>query len=151
MAADIQHSDALTLVLYLEPQLLKDSKFSMTFSDASDVLGRNPATHSRHIGQVVSRVDAACFYAKAPFLGLHCFRHTDSGLINPESFKDELWGPHRPALIARAERHNWTIDDFKRIKSALHSMGLDSAILLWERIDQFGERGVRQALGMPTK
>ena len=147
MAADIQHADALKLVQHLETRVLADPGYVMTYSDAADVLKRNPATDARHVGQVTSRIDAACFYAKTPFLAMHRVRESYGGTINPRSFQDDLWRPHIPKLIARAERHVWTADDFNRIKRALHSLGDDSATLQWQRIDTFGEKGVAKALG----
>jgi hypothetical protein len=148
VAADIQHADALRLVQHLEKKILDRANYLMTYSDAAEVLGRNPATHSRHVGQVTSRVDAACFYAKTPFLAMHRVRETESGNINQHIFEDDLWGPHIPSLIARAEQHMWTSDDFRRIKSALHSLGGDSALLQWERIQQHGQKAVQKALGL---
>ncbi len=147
MPADIQHADALTLIQHLERELLAKPEFMMTYSDAAHVLSRDPATHSRHVGQVMSRVDAACFYAKTPFLAMHRVRETESGEINSNIFKDEVWGPHLPALIARAEAHNWTAEDFTRIKRALNSLGDDSAALQWQRIEKHGQKAVEKALG----
>jgi hypothetical protein len=147
MAADIQHADALKLVQHLEGRILADPDYVMTYSDAAEVLKRNPTSDGRHVGQVTSRIDAASFYAKTPFLAMHRVRETYGGKINPRSFQDDLWRPHIPELIARAEAHAWTADDFNKIKRALHSLGDDSATLQWQRIDQFGEKGVAKALG----
>lgn len=147
MAADIQHADALKLVLHLEGRILAEPAYLMTYSDAAQVLDRNPTSDGRHIGQVTSRIDAACFYARTPFLAMHRVRETYGANINPRSFQDDLWRPHIPALIARAGAHVWTVDDFVKIKRALHSLGSDSATLQWHRIAQFGEKGVQKALG----
>ena len=150
MAANVQHADALTLVEHLEKHILQEPDYHMTYSDAAAVLGRNAARDGRHIGQVTSRIDAACFYAKTPFLAMHRVRETYGGNINPRSFGGDLWSPHTTALIARAEAHYWSVDDFKNIKRALQSLGDDAATLQWKRIEQFGEKGVQKALGIPA-
>jgi hypothetical protein len=147
MAADIEHSDALQLVGHLEKRILADRTYLMTYSEAAAVLKRNPTSDGRHIGQVTSRIDAACFYARTPFLAMHRVRESHGGKINPRSFQDDLWRPQIPALIARAEGHVWAADDFSRIKRALQSIGDDSAKLQWQRIAKFGDKGVEKALG----
>lgn len=149
MAANIQHADALKLVESLEKNILQDPSYHMTYSDAAAVLGRNPTNDGRHIGQVTSRIDAACFYAKTPFLAMHRVRETYGGKINPRSFSGDPWRSHIDALIARAEAHAWSVEDFKNIKRALQSIGDDAATLLWRRIDEFGGKGVQKALGLP--
>ena len=147
MAANVQHADALKLVDNLEKNILQVPDYHMTYSDAAAVLGRNPTSDGRHIGQVTSRIDAACFYAKTPFLAMHRVRETYGGKINPRSFSGDLWRSHIPALITRAEAHAWSVEDFKNIKRALQSIGAAAATLQWKRIDQFGEKGVQMALG----
>lgn len=152
MAANVQHADAVRLVQNLEEQILKNPDYHMTYSDAAAVLGRTAASDGRHIGQVTSRIDAACFYANTPFLAMHRVRETHGGKINPRSFTGDLWRPHTSAFIARAEAHVWSADDFKKVKEALHSLGDDAATLQWQKIEGFGERGVQKALGpSPSK
>jgi len=148
VAANVQHADAVTLVEHLEKQILQDPYYYMTYSDAATVLGRNAASDGRHIGQVTSRIDAACFYAKTPFLAMHRVRETHGGHINPRSFGGDLWHPHIPALVARAEAHTWTVDDFRNLKRQLQSLGDDAATLQWKRIERFGEKGIQKALGL---
>lgn len=148
MAAIVQHADAVKLVEHLEKRILAEPGYYMTYSDAAEVLGRKAARDARHVGQVTSRVDAACFYARTPFLAMHRVRethHTDR--INQRSFGGDLWRPHIPELVARAEAHTWTVADFQNIKKNLQSLGDEAAKLLWERIETFGEKGVQKALG----
>ncbi len=147
MAANIQHADALQIVLHLEERVLADPRYTMSYSDAAQVLGRNPTSDGRHIGQVTSRIDAACFYAKTPFLAMHRVRETEGGKINPRSFQGDFWRPYIPDFIARAEQHVWTAGDFKNIKRALHSLGDDAATLQWQRIERHGEKAIEKALG----
>lgn len=150
MPAEVQHANALSLVEHLEEMILQDAAFHMSYSDAATVLGRSPATDGRHIGQVTSRIDAACFYAKTPFLAMHRVRETHGGNINPRSFQDDLWRSHTSGLVARAEAHTWSAEDFKRIKQHLGGLGADAATLQWKRIERFGQKGVNQALGLPA-
>jgi hypothetical protein len=147
MAAILQHADAVKLIEHLEKCLLADPSFHMTYSDAAVVLGRKAASDGRHIGQVTSRIDAACFYANTPFIAMHRVRETHGATINPRSFGGDLWRQHIPTLIAQAESHVWTVDDFRNLERALQNLGDDAAMLQWKRIEQFGERGVQKVLG----
>ncbi len=149
MPADIQHADAVALLAQLEAKILADPAFHMTYSEAAAALGRT-GKDGRHIGQVTSRIDAACFYAKTPFLAMHRVRETYGGGINPRSFQTALWQAHTAGLVARAEAHAWTEADFKNIRRHLQNLGDDSAALQWKRIELFGQKGVNQALGLAT-
>ncbi len=149
MAAEIQHADALSLLSSLEAKILAEPAFHMTYSDAAAAVGRIATNAGRHIGQVTSRIDAACFYAKTPFLAMHRVRETYGEGINPRSFQTQLWQAHTAGLVARAEAHTWTAEDFNSIRRHLQSLGDDSAALQWKRIEQFGQKGVNQALGLP--
>jgi len=149
VAADIQHADALALLAHLEAKILADPTFNMTYSDAAVAVGRTATNAGRHIGQVTSRIDAACFYAKTPFLAMHRVRETYGEGINPRSFQTQLWQAHTAGLVTRAEVHAWAADDFKSIRRHLQGLGDDSAALQWKRIEQFGQKGVNQALGLP--
>ena len=147
VAATVQHADAVKLVEHLANRIMANPGYHMTYSDAAEALGRKAANDARHVGQVTSRIDAACFYAKTPFLAMHRVRETHSGTINQRSFGGDLWRPHIPALVARAEAHAWSAADFDSIKRNLQSLGDDAATLLWRRIETFGEKGVQKALG----
>lgn len=68
MSADIQHADAVKALEAIKKMLSVDPADRMTYADLCVALGRNPAQAARHIGQVTSRVDAACFFADRPFL-----------------------------------------------------------------------------------
>jgi len=149
LAALVQHADALMLIDHLEARILANPAFYMSYSDAAAVLQRSSAKNGRHIGQVTSRIDAACFYAKTPFLAMHRVRQTHGDKINPRSFQGALWQSYSLGLVARADSHTWSAGDFVSIKRALRSLGDDAANLLWERIEQFGQKAVIQALGGP--
>jgi alkylated DNA nucleotide flippase Atl1 len=148
VAAAVQHADAVKLIGHLENRIIAEPGYCMTYSEAAEVLGRKAASDARHVGQVTSRIDAACFYAKTPFLAMHRVRETHSGTINQRSFGGDLWRPFIPALVARAEAHAWSAADFQSIRRNLQSLGDDAAKLLWKRIESFGEKGVQKALGL---
>ena len=137
------------LIAHLELKVLTDPAFHMTYSEAAVAVGRVATNAGRHIGQVTSRIDAACFYAKTPFIAMHRVRETYGEGINPRSFQTELWRAHTAGLVARAEAHTWTAEDFKNITRYILNLGDDSAALQWKRIEQFGQKGVNQALGLP--
>ncbi len=147
MAATIQHADAVKLIEHLEKSILAEQNYYMTYSDAAEILGRKASRDARHVGQVTSRIDAACFYARTPFLAMHRVRETYSRSINQRSFSGNLWLPHIPKLVSRAEAHVWSEDDFQSIKRNLNNLGNDAAKLLWQRIESFGENGIQKALG----
>jgi|RhiMethySRZTD1v2_1073278.scaffolds.fasta_scaffold58560_3 hypothetical protein len=148
MAADIQHADALRLLKCLEQRILENPDFRMTYTDAAALLGREPGSSTRHVGQVCSRVDAACFYANLPWLSMSRVHKTEEGTINPASFAGDLWSVHKERLIQLAKRHRWTREDFGKIRWKLKSLGEDraGASALWKRIEEFGERAVQKAL-----
>ena len=148
MAAAVQHADAVKLIEHLENRIIAEPGYRMSYSEAAEVLGRRAASDARHVGQVTSRIDAACFYAKTPFLAMHRVRETHSGTINQRSFGGDLWRPHITALVARAEAHAWSVADFQSVKRNLQSLGDEAATLLWKRIVAFGEKGVQKALGV---
>jgi hypothetical protein len=148
VAAKVQHADATKLLEHLERQILEAPGYHMTYSEAAEVLGRKAENDARHVGQVTSRIDAACFYARTPFLAMHRVRETHTGAINQRSFQTQLWRPHIPALIARAEGHVWSSADFQGIKRNLQNLPDEAAKLLWEKIETFGESGVQKALGL---
>ena len=81
---------------------------------------------------------------------MHRVRETHGATINPRSFGGDLWRPHISTLIANAEAHVWTEEEFRNLKRALQSLGDDAATLQWKRIEQFGEKGVQKALGLTS-
>ena len=144
--ADIQHSDAVKALDVLRDMLLKDSGARMTYSDLCVALGRDPTREGRYIGQVASRIDAACFYADLPFLATDRVRRTNDGSVNEASLDGPLWGPHRDRLFEIASSHLWTEDDFKKVAIRLRDLGDNSAKAIWERIESRGEIAVVRAL-----
>ena len=147
MTAKIQYADALTVLAHLEERILKEPGYFTTYRALCGFLGKNSASNARHIGQVASRIDAACLTAGVPFIGMHRIRKSVDNSINPQSFADATWRPHRKALVARAEAHQWSKADFMCIRAVLQSFGdRDSAFVIWWQLDQLGNESVQRAL-----
>jgi len=136
MPADKQYADALSMLKIIEDTLLPVGART-TYGAICSALGYKPLTHARHVGQVCSLVDAACYWAKLPFLSLEKIR-MDNGHHNPYSFADE-WDGAKDALVENAARHNWTVDDIARIRRMLNSVNGEGAVLQWKRINDFGD------------
>lgn len=143
MAADKQYADALKALELIERQLLQPGKF-VSYGDVCEALGYERAKHARHVGQVCSLIDAACFWAKLPFLSAEKVR-TDTGEYNPESFSG-IWEPYKQLLVGNASEHLWTVEDIARIRSVLNHINGEGALAQWERIERFGQAGIDRAL-----
>ena len=143
MAADKQYADALKTLQLIEGRLLPPGKF-VSYGDVCEALGYQRSKHARHVGQVCSLIDAACFWAKLPFLSAEKVR-TEAGEYNPESFAG-MWGPHKQALIENASAHVWTSEDIAKIRSVLNHINGEGALAQWERIERFGQAGIDRAL-----
>lgn len=143
MAADKQYADARKALELIESRLLAPGKF-VSYGDVCEALGYERSKHARHVGQVCSLIDAACFWAKLPLLSAEKVR-TDTGEYNPESFSG-IWEPHKQALIENASAHAWTVGDIAKIRSVLNHINGEGALLQWERIEGFGQAGIDRAL-----
>src|SRR5882672_9696789 len=144
--ADIQHADSIKGLDLLRKMILADPAARMTYSELCLGLGRDPTGNTRYIGQITSRIDAACFYADLPFLAMDKVRVTQDGRVNEKSFADALWGPYRAQLAQKSSTHVWTAEDFRKVAVRLRDLGADSAKLIWQRIGTYGEKAVRRAL-----
>ena len=144
MSASFQYTEALRALDYIEYVVLKQ-RCCTTYNAVCEKLGYG-SIYARAVGQVISRIDAACFYSKLPYLASAKVRKAN-GEINPDSFCDFPWAAHRAKLIAAANDRVWTADDFAKIRRVLsNSLPDDSAKLLWERIDALGEKAVQRSL-----
>jgi hypothetical protein len=143
MAADKQYADALKALQLIEGRLLPSGKF-VSYGDVCEALGYERSKHARHVGQVCSLIDAACFWAKLPFLSAEKVR-TDTGEYNPESFSG-IWEPHKHARIGNASAHVWTVEDIAKIRSVLNHINGEGALAQWGRIERFGQAGINRAL-----
>jgi len=143
MSADKQYADALNMLKIIEDSLLATGT-TTTYGAICSALGYKPLTHARHVGQVCSLVDAACYWARLPFLSLEKIR-MDDGQHNPNSFAGN-WDGVKDKLIENAARHSWTTDDIGRIRKMLNSVNGEGAVLQWKRINDFGDAGRERAV-----
>jgi hypothetical protein len=141
--ADKQYPDALKALEMIERSLLEPGKF-VSYGDVCEALGYKRATHARHVGQVCSLIDSACFWAKLPFLSAEKVR-TDTGEYNPDSFAG-MWQPFKQALIQNAATHLWTAEDIARIRGILNHMNDEGALAQWNRIERAGQAAIDRAL-----
>lgn len=140
MAAEKQYSDAKRALDLIQREALVPGKY-LTYGKVALLLGYDVLKYARHVGQVCSLIDAACYWAKLPMLSLEKVR-MDNGDYNPDSFLG--WTPEvKTRLIANASSHPWGVEDIKRIKHSLDAhMSLEAATLQWQRIDSFGQAGL---------
>src|SRR5687767_15358974 len=111
MAAEKQYSDAKRALDVIGRETLSPGKY-ITYGKLAELLGYEVLKYARHIGQVCSLIDAACYWAKLPMLSLEKVR-MDSGDYNPDSFSGHFT-PVKDQLVANAAAHQWNEDDIKR-------------------------------------
>src|SRR6188508_1587146 len=108
MAADKQYADAKQALLIIQQNALEPGTY-LTYGSLALALGYQPATHARHIGQVCSLIDAACYWMKLPSLSVEKVR-LDDGSYNPDSFSGD-WAPVKKQLIANSADRQWLAED----------------------------------------
>jgi len=140
MSADKQYADAKKALDIIEREFLSAGK-RLTYGELAYCLDHEPSKYARHIGQVCSLIDAACYWTKLPMLSLEKIR-MDNGEHNPDSFS-KMFRAVKDQLITNAETHQWAAEDIQRIKHSLDShMNGESALLQWKRISSFGQAGL---------
>jgi hypothetical protein len=139
MSADKQYSDARQALDLIEREVLSPGKY-LTYGNLADKLGYDAGDYGRHIGQVCSLIDAACYWARLPMLSLEKVR-LDGGDYNPASFSG-AYDAVKGSLIANASSRGWSSDDIIKIKKSLTHMNDEGAIKQWERIESFGQKGL---------
>jgi hypothetical protein len=144
MGASFQFSTALKALDFIEKAVVREKRYT-TYNEISKELGLG-SNYARPIGQVISRIDAACFYANLPYLASAKVRN-EGGEINKDSFSAPPWNQYRSQLIDAANNRAWSTEDFTKIKRILStSLPEDAATLLWEKIDSFGEKAIEKSL-----
>ena len=101
----VQHADALR-VLALIRAAAPDGPV-LTYQTVAAKLGRDPKKSSRAMAQVCDLLDAAAAHAEVPALALVRVRNADEE-INPNAWKRNTPSGMREAIIARAQRHEFT-------------------------------------------
>jgi hypothetical protein len=142
MAAEKQYSDAKRALDVIGRETLSPGKY-ITYGQLAELLGYEVLKYARHIGQVCSLIDAACYWAKLPMLSLEKVR-LDSGDYNPDSFSGHF-ATVKDQLVDNAAGRQWTEDDIKRLKHSLdRHMSMEAATLQWHRIESFGQEGLNR-------
>jgi hypothetical protein len=92
-------------------------------------------------------IDAACFWAKLPFLAIGFVRH-DDGSVNLASYSDGRygqWHAHREPLLEGCLSYPWTRDHIEKIRRVLHDLP-DGATTAWDQIaHRFGDSAITMA------
>lgn len=145
MAAPIQHAEAHRVLDRLQELVLGDPRATTTYGQMAEMLGRDAAREGRFVGQVMSRIDLACFYARLPFVSMVKVL-TVEGAVNDASFQG-IWAGTRDELVKAARAHTWTTEDFSRIRTQLNSLPDEAVEGLWKRLEEtHGMRAVERAL-----
>lgn len=140
--ADKQYQDALKALRVIERECLPAGKY-LTYGSLAKELEHAPSKYARHVGQVCSLIDAACYWARLPMLSLEKVR-MDDGAYNPDSVGGEF-APVKAQLIENAAKHPWSSEDIARIQRTLGShMNGEGAVKHWKKISGFGEAGVKR-------
>jgi len=140
MSVGKQYVDAKKALDIIEREVLSQGQH-LTYGGVAEYLGQKPGKNIRHIGQVCSLIDSACYWTKLPMLSLEKIR-MNNGEHDPDSFADAFRSV-KERLVANAEKHDWTPDDIRRIKRSLDShMHGESALLQWQHIGSFGKAGL---------
>jgi len=139
-----QPVDALKLAQVLFDRALKGEPPVRGYDTAATLIGRNSTDDVRHMGQVTSRIDAACFEARLPMLASHMVRRRD-GSFNPDMFQDE-WEEFRDEVQRVAENHVWTQAQRESVMRALISLPDKSSRLIWADYASRGREFIRHNL-----
>ena len=142
MSADKQYEDALRSLRIIERDVLPEGRF-MSYGTLAKELGYVPSKYARHIGQVCSLIDAACYWAKLPMISVEKVR-MDDGSYNPDSIGGEL-RPVKSQLIDNASQRTWSSEDIAKLINTLNvHMNGEGAVLQWAKISSFGDEAMRR-------
>jgi hypothetical protein len=146
VAVPRESENAARVLEILERRMEIDGNARTTFSELAAEFGQTPKSYGRHLGQVASRIDAACWTAGLPLLGAFRIRLSD-GSLNTKALAEPNWALRRQALAQREAMHDWNADDFRRVRQALNQLPPKGASLIWHDIlERLGEEALRRAL-----
>lgn len=97
---------------------------AIRYEDGCIRVGVDPARYVITCGQAASLIDAACFHAKLPFLGVGYVRRKN-GSVNKDSFSDSpfgQWRVHGKALLDGCHAYPWSAEDIKRIRDKISAL-----------------------------
>jgi hypothetical protein len=146
VAVPRESENAVRVLEILERRMQIDRDARTTFSELAAEFGQTPKSYGRHLGQVASRIDAACWSAGLPLLGAFRIRLSD-GSLNAKALAEPNWALRRQALAQREAMHDWNADDFRCVRQALDQLPPKGASLIWHDIlERLGEEALRRAL-----
>jgi hypothetical protein len=146
VAVPRESENAARVLEFLERRMKIDREARTTFSELAAEFGQTPKSYGRHLGQVASRIDAACWSAGLPLLGAFRIRLSD-GSLNAKALAEPNWAIRRQALAQREAMHDWNADDFRRLRQGLEQLPPKGASLIWHDIlERLGEEALRRAL-----
>jgi hypothetical protein len=146
VAVPRESENAARVLEILERRMQVDRNARTTFSELAAEFGQTPKSYGRHLGQVASRIDAACWSAGLPLLGAFRIRLSD-GSLNAKALAEPNWALRRQALAQREAMHDWNADDFRCVRQALNQLPPKGASLIWHDIlERLGEEALRRAL-----
>jgi hypothetical protein len=149
-----QHSDAISLFRVF--RALEAPLEGYNVAAASIGLSGN---HSRHVGQVCSRIDYACFIAGLPMLSVNLVRKND-GSVNEASFAKLCWHSTKDEVVNTSIAHEWTDHQFDSAFRFLIDLPQDCARVLWNEAEEWSQEKIRYQLhrnvcqlggGLPTR
>lgn len=138
---------ALVMLDILGERLAEPGLQPIKYEDACVRVGVDPARYSITCGQAASLIDAACFRAGRPFLGVGYVRRKD-GSVNYASFSDGpygQWRVHGKALVKGCHLYPWGADDMDLVRERISTLpaGATSA---WKQIaEEFGDAAITRA------
>ena len=111
------------------------------YDKAAEFIGRDEKS-SRYVGQVVSRIDYACFISGLPMISIHRVRKPD-GSINLDSLGGAEWKRWADEIQATTVAHQWTQEELDTVERAIHNLPEHSARLLWADVGTWDEKKIR--------
>ncbi len=86
--------------------------------------------HTRHMGQVVSKIDYACLVAGLPMFCANKVREQD-GSVKKELREDKAWHQFNDEIIMVAKTHEWTAEELELVGKTLQELPETCAKSLW--------------------
>jgi hypothetical protein len=139
MTGSLEAERATELLTALRKHILSGRGLIIGYIAAAEMIGLD-GDHCRHVGQVVSRIDRACFDAGLPMLTLHWVRSPD-GNVNGEAFNgsvtgvSKLWAPFNHEILDTAANFQWSATYFDLVQSSLDKLPKVGAKTLWTALE----------------
>ncbi len=139
MTGSLEAERATELLTALRKHILNGGGLIIGYIAAAEMIGLD-GDYCRHLGQVVSRIDRACFDAGLPMLTLHWIRSPD-GNINGEAFNgsvtgvSKLWVPFNQEILDTAANFQWSATYFDLVQSSLDKLPKVGAKTLWTALE----------------